>query len=137
MVSLIGLRIHDEDVYEISIPKSTQLFFSSSEDIAIEYLTAAYVGQELAEITDKFEYNEIQPQDHESISFFVEKADPIKLAEILFCISVGFGSGDEEDSFSFNEGVSDFADKIAKKKVAVACPYFIQVYKEHKTRKRK
>ncbi len=120
----------DETAFDITIPKSSRLFFSDYNDIAIDYLRAAYIGQELSKLTDAFTYTPIDPQTNEHISFVIHNVNLEQLAETLSKIAHGFGTGDGEDAISFNEEVAHFLDQVLENNIAPACPYFIDIYNE-------
>ncbi len=120
----------DEKSFEITIPKSTRLFFSDYNDIAIDYLRAAYVGQQLAGLTDDFTYTKIDPQTDEHISFTIGNVSLDALAEVISKVAAGFGNGEDEDAIAFNEAVATFIDQVVDHTIAPACLYFMDIYNE-------
>jgi|GEM_PF-3855065 len=125
------LQVHaGEKSFDLTIPKSTRLFFSDYNDIAIDYLRAAYVGQQLAGLTDSFTYTKVDPQTDEHISFTVGGVSLESLAEVISKVAPGFGDGEDEAALAFNEGVATFIDHVVDHTIAPACPYFIDIYNE-------
>ncbi len=117
--------------FEIFIPKYSVQFFSTSENIAIDYLKWAYAGQLLHDISEKFSYEEISPDKHESALFELETTNIDELAETLLEISSGYENDLEDDDYSFEEGASNYIDEVNEKIITdIACPYFIEVYNE-------
>lgn len=132
---LINDELEENKKLEILIPKSTQQFFSSAEEIAFDYLTLSTVGQMLYDTSIKFEYEKVPPTLHESVLFNVTPKNTNALSKTLYEISFFFTENleaeidhDEYDDFFIQETQSKFLD-FAKHKV-VACPYFYEVYQE-------
>jgi len=120
----------DEKSFDLTIPKSTRLFFSDYNDIAIDYLRAAYVGQQLAALTDNFTYTKVDPQTNEHISFTISNVSLESLAEVISKVAPGFGTGEGEGALAFNEDVSLFIDQVIDNTITPACPYFMDIYNE-------
>ena len=116
--------------FEISLPKDTQQFFSASRDIAIEFITAAYIGQLLSQCSLKFDYNPISPVDEADFIFFIHKADVHKLAEAISEAALGLGS-DDEDQMVFHESIEQFIDDVENVRIIPVCKDFIDVYTEN------
>lgn len=116
--------------FEIYIPKSTQKYFSDPESIAIEYAELAYAGQRLSDISDSFEYEEVKPEDHESVLFKISISDLKKLAGTLLEISYGYINDSPDEEFIYAELVEEFLGDVEDSKIVPVCPYFIEVYKE-------
>lgn len=121
--------------FEIYVPKSTQLYFSEKEAIAIDYNNLAYAGHLLKEISDSFNYEEVSPEDHESVLFDIETSNLEGLAEALFEISFGYVNDEEdevyqdiEDDCEFNMNADQYLSDVAEGKInEVACPYFCEI----------
>jgi hypothetical protein len=121
--------------FEIYIPKSTILFSSSNEDIAIEYNKLAFAGHLLKNITTYFQYEEVAPDAKESVKFIIENQDIEILASTLLEISFGYVNDEAEEKYKEIEEDYDFwmnADQylsdVAKGSIKeVACPYFCQI----------
>lgn len=115
--------------FEIYIPKETQRFSSDNESIADDYLNAAYAGQMLSDVAEKFDYEFVSPDKHESILFTVKCADIEALAEALLEISYLYVN-DHPDPIELWDGRLNFIDEVEKKKIVPACQDFIEVYNE-------
>ena len=112
------------------IYKDTQQFFSENMDIAIDYANLAYSGQLLYDITDKFEYEEVSPVMGGDVLFKIKYKNIEDLANVLLEISYGYVN-DEDDESNFPELASSYIDDAAEGLIPkVACPYFVEVYKE-------
>jgi len=81
-----------EQPFEIYVPKSTQLFASTNEDIATDYAMLAFAGQKLSEIADEFSYNYVSPTNHDSVLFEIKTDDIKQLAETILFISYGYNN---------------------------------------------
>lgn len=115
--------------FEIYIPKSTQAFASSNNNIANDYAMLAFAGQKLNEVAHDFEYYYVSPSDHSSVLFEI-KTDNIKqLAETILNISYGYDN--ESEGGDYLDEVSDFIEKVVSGKIAPTCPDFIEDYQEY------
>ncbi|HLP52243.1 MAG TPA: hypothetical protein VK154_15245 [Chitinophagales bacterium] len=129
------LKTQETDSFEIDIPKPSELFNTTNNDIALDYLLAAYVGQELSKISSKFEYYYIEPAEPGSFVFSITTNKLSELAQLLFKVSI-MANGQREDddelvSFDCWSDVHGFADDIDT--IKPACPEFVRDYKEYFT----
>ncbi|MGJ1518374.1 MULTISPECIES: ATP-binding protein [Sphingobacterium] len=133
--NLVISELKGEEHLEILIPKSTQQFFNSSEDIAQDYLLLATVGQILSDISIKFHYKEVPPYQHEGVTFDLIPKDVITLSGSLLEISYFYTDNleqetdsEEYDDLFVSEKTREFLDYARENKIA--CPYFYEVYQE-------
>jgi hypothetical protein len=131
---IIDLLLEQEsNSFEIYIPKSTQLNFSESDAIAIDYNKLAYAGHLLKEISKAFNYEKVAPEFHESVLFNVQTNDIEGLAKALFEISFGYVNDEEvyqdiEEDFEFWMNADQYLSDVNEGKIKdVACPYFCQI----------
>ncbi|PZR26409.1 MAG: hypothetical protein DI535_14155 [Citrobacter freundii] len=124
------LNEEDTTEYQIYVPKSTVLFSSERTAIIEDYMSAAYSGQLLSGISEKFDYDEVSPAIHESIGFSITTKDRDLLATTILEISYLYGN--ERDGFEKNEYeiVEQFIDDVENDKIIPACPYFFEVRDE-------
>jgi hypothetical protein len=121
-----------EQPFEIYVPKSTLLFSSSSEEIAIDYAMLAFAGQKLSEVADKFSYNYVPPAYHDSVLFKVETNKIKQLSEIILFISYGYNNdAPEDEEMDYPTEVDDFIDQVNAGKIFPACPDFIKDSQEY------
>ncbi|PKP19164.1 MAG: hypothetical protein CVU07_00470 [Bacteroidetes bacterium HGW-Bacteroidetes-23] len=120
--------------FKIYIPKTTKLFFSSTEDIAEDYLKLAIVGQLLKDFADEFDYTFVPPETHSSVLFTIKTKRFDELANELLLISYFYGneSFDEDDFFedTYFEIKDDFLESIKNQNFKVACKECLDVYLE-------
>lgn len=127
---IIDLLEKEEDgSYIIFVPKTTQRFFSSSEDIANDYAKAAFAGQKLKEISEEFDYDSVTPDEHESISFTIKGVEEEVLAETLLEISYHYVN-EPEDAIATIDELNCFVEEVESGKIEAACPDFIDYYYE-------
>lgn len=118
--------------FEIYVPKTTQLYSSTNQDIAIDYAMIAYSGQLLKEASDKFEYDSVDVAEHKSILFEVSGNDIPKLAKAILEISIGYDNEHEDyDDFYYHENVEQFLDDSNNNRIIPACPDFVEIYNEY------
>jgi hypothetical protein len=115
--------------FEIYIPKETSLYNNERTDISVDYLHLAFAGQRLSEASQEFKYHIVYPQDHESVLFEIKTNNLEGLSEALLDISFGYVNDHEDDSY-FPEMVSGFEGDIEQKDYKIACPEFIEIYRE-------
>jgi hypothetical protein len=127
------LLAENEQPFEIYVPKSTQLFFSSNENIADDYAMLAFAGQKLSEIADEFSYNYISPANHNSVLFEIKTSDIKQLSEIILFISFGYNNEPEDEEIYYLDEVYDFIDKVNAGEITPVCPDFIEDYQEYAT----
>ena len=133
---IINLILDQEsNSFEIYIPKSTMLYSSSKEDIAIDYNKLAFAGHIIKNVSIKFQYEEVPPEEHESVEFKIETSNIEALSSALLEISFGYVNDEEEEVYENIEEDFDFwmnadqylSDVIDNKIQDVACPYFCQI----------
>ena len=127
-------RLLDEKTqpFEIYVPKSTQLFASTYEDIANDYAMLAFAGQKLNEIADEFSYYYVSPSDHESILFEVKTNDINQLAKAILFLSFGYSNEPQDEEIIYFDDVYDFIEKVDTGEIIPACPDFIEDYQEYR-----
>lgn len=127
---LINNELKKDSKLEIYVPKSTQQFFSASENIANEYITLATVGQILSEASSVFGYEQVPPTIHESVLFEVIPKSIDEFANALYETSFFYTDnlGDEEDGLFISEKIGEFLEFAEKNKIA--CAYFYDIYLE-------
>ncbi len=116
---------------EVYVPKSTQLFSSTKENIAIDYAYLAFAGQKLFEASADFLYEKVPVTTHESVEFSITYADITKLADTLLLISYGYGNAPDDEEFSYNEFVEEFISDVESDTITPACEYFFDIYTEY------
>ena len=117
--------------FKIYVPKFTQLFASSHEDIANDYAMLAFAGQKLNEVADEFSYYYVPPSDHDSVLFEVKAKDIRRLAEVILFISTGYNNEAENEETDYSGEVYDFIEKVEKRTINPICPDFIEDYQDH------
>lgn len=112
------LFLQNETVFEIIIPREAVAGNCGSYDIVIEYLSAAYAGQRLSEIADRFAYYVPSVHDTRSFIFEVTITDIEKYTDILYLIIQGFNyiTGDEP-FLTFQGLAADFLNDAFDEKV--------------------
>ena len=120
-----------EQEIEVYIPKETQKYFSTSSDIAIDYLHAAFAGQKLFELTKEITYHIMSTEAHESILFKLKCSDSDELASVLLDISYLYVNDHPDPEYIAAEEVQCFLDDVKSKKIIPACPDFIEIYEEY------
>lgn len=120
------------DIIKIYIPKTSVLHYSGREDIAHDYLLAAYAGQRLSEISDYFEYDRVPPEKHESILFKVSVSDRGAFSDVVINLTYLYGINEDRDADELEllESISQFEEDIEGGKVIPSCPYFIDIWIE-------
>lgn len=118
--------------FEIYVPKETQLYNSDREAISDDYAMLAYSGHLLSRVADKFEYEEVQPHDHDSVLFEIETKNIENLANTLLHISYGYVNDHPDDTdFSYISEASDYLFEVEEGIIKdIACPYFVELTKE-------
>jgi hypothetical protein len=128
---LVNLLLDEKaQPFEIYVPKSTQLFASSSEEIAIDYAMLAFAGQKLNEVSDEFSYYYVSPSDHDSVLFKIKAKDIRQLAEALLFISYGYNNEFEDEIYYWGE-IDDFIEKVKNGEIIPICPDFIKDHQEY------
>jgi hypothetical protein len=118
--------------FEIYITKSTQLYSSTNEDIAIDYAMLAYSGQLLKDVSDGFVYDSVGVAEHKSILFEVSGNDIPKLAKAILEISIGYNNEHEDyDDFYYHDNVEQFLEYSNNNHIIPACPDFLEIYNEY------
>lgn len=129
---LIAEQLKESPILDIYVPKSTQEFFSSSENIAHDYLTLATVGQILFNSSSTFNYEKVPPNKHESVLFEVTIKDLKEfissLQEISFFYTDNVPDSEEQDELFVLERIEEFKDFAEKDQIA--CSYFYEIYRE-------
>lgn len=126
---IINLLLEEEQQpFEIYVPKSTQLYFSTSEDIANDYAMLAYAGQKLNEIADEFSYDYVSPSNHESVLFEIKTNNVKQLAETILNLSYGYSNDPAEEEIYYLDDVYDFIEKVIAKEISPVCSDFIEDY---------
>lgn len=122
------LKTQDEQPFHIYVPKETQLYNSESAAIAEDYTHLAYTGHLLAEVAETFDFQEVQPDEFESVLFEIETQDLPRLADALLLISYGYINDHPDDpEFSFPELVDQYFYELEQGIVSeAACPYFVE-----------
>lgn len=129
---LVNLLLDEKtQPFEIYVPKSTQLFASSNEDIANDYAMLAFAGQKLSEVADEFSYYYVSPSDHDSILFEIKAKDLKPLAETILFISYGYNNEPEGEEIYYLDEVYDFIEQVEEDKSSAVCPDFIEGYREY------
>lgn len=132
--NIVNLLLDEkQQPFNIYIPKSTVLYRSTSENIANDYATLAYIGQKLSQASENFNYEYVSPHEHKSALFQVRTANFTELAEIILELSFEFNneSEDIEESY-FLDDVYQFIDDVENKQVIPACQDFLDTYYEFK-----
>jgi len=118
--------------FEIYVPKSTQLYSSTNQDIAIDYAMLAYSGQLLKNVSNEFEYDSVSVSNNTSVLFEVSVDDITKLSKAILEISIGYNNEHKDyDDFYFHENVEQFLDDANNNQIIPACPDFIKIYNEY------
>ena len=118
--------------FEIYVPKSTQLYSSTNQDIAIDYAMLAYSGQLLKDASNEFDYDSVSVANNASVLFEVSAADIPKLLKAILEISIGYNNEHEDyDDFYFHENVEQFLDDSNNNQIIPACPDFVEIYNEY------
>lgn len=118
--------------FEIYVPKSTQLYSSTNQDIAIDYAMLAYSGQLLKNASNEFEYDSVGVENHTNVLFEVSVDDIPKLSKAILEISIGYNNEHEDyDDFYYHENVEQFLDDSNNNQIITACPDFVEIYNEY------
>ncbi|GAA6768423.1 hypothetical protein AAFH68_43780 [Flavobacterium sp. CGRL1] len=121
-----------EQPFQIYIPKSTHLYSSTNQDIAIDYAMLAYSGQLLKDASDNFEYDSVNVAENKSILFEISTDDIPKLANAILEISIGYNNEHKDyDEIYYHESVQQFLDDSNNKQIITACPDFVEIYNEY------
>ena len=110
------------------MPKETVLFYSSNHDISLEFAIAAYIGQQLNEISSFFTYKIAALAKPDYFIFTFATNDLDVLVEILAEASSVFGNSDLIEPINFSSSVSDFTEIIPKN---IACRDIIDTSLEY------
>lgn len=120
---------NDDDKYEITAEKETVQFFSTNEDIAMEYYSAAFVGEKLNEIASEFDYDFPAPQETGDFTFTITTNDKNKLAEILTYLSAGYGNlEDDGANMDFHSEAQDLVESASEN--SAACFDLIEICRQ-------
>ncbi|WP_346862440.1 hypothetical protein [uncultured Draconibacterium sp.] len=120
------------NAFEIYIPKSTALFSSGREAIAIDYNKLAYAGHILQEISYNFSFERVGPDVHKSVLFNVETNDIEGLAKVLLEISFGYVNDCDDDlyediTFDFDMYAEQYLSDVQSGKLAPCCKYYSDI----------
>ena len=133
--NLVTEQLKDNNQIEVYIPKYTQQFFNSAEDIAEDYLTLSTVGHILNKASTSFQYEKVAPALHQSVKFTLTAKDKKEFIKVLQEISFFYTdnletSGDDDyDDFFISETKGEFLDFAENN--TIACPYFYDIYLEY------
>ena len=130
----IELLLEDTLQVEVSIPKTTQLYFSSNGNISIDYAFAAFAGQKLAEASSSFEFQNLEPHERKNFLFELGVTDSSKLANAIYQLSILFNDPDDDDlerDFE-SEDVWNFIDEVKAGDIVPVCPYYVEVCEEYR-----
>ncbi|MFT3794656.1 hypothetical protein [Flavobacterium sp.] len=126
---ILNMLIHVEQPFKVCIYKSTQLFFSDTGDIARDFGSLAFAGQQLKEVSKNFDYN----TTNNCVTFEIEVIDIVSLAETLLLLSYGYSNGDDDDQeMEYFDEMYDFLDKAEKAEIEIACPDLMEAYLDAK-----
>lgn len=133
------IKGQESNNYEIYVPKSTQLLFSETLAIAIDYNKLAYSGHLLSAVSDDFKFAEVPPQEHESVLFNIKTDNIGGLTDALFEISFGYVNSEENEVYKDVESdvnteflmwADQYLSDVEEGKVKAACPYFCQIARQ-------
>lgn len=128
---IVNLLLEEGQPFEIYLPKSSQQFFSSTQDLAIDSAEAAYAGQLLSEVADEFEYDYVSPAEHKSVRFTIKCSNILKLSEVLYEISFACGREYEDsDPETFYMLATYFLEDVQEGRVEPKCPEFAEDFFE-------
>jgi hypothetical protein len=128
------LKAQETNTFVISFPRDSELFRSSNNDIADDYLVATYIGQELSKLATQFDYDYLSPAESGSFVFYVTALRLEDLSEILYQASILVNGPDEDEgmiSLDCWSHVHDLADKLGS--TTIACPEFADDFIEYFT----
>jgi hypothetical protein len=125
---IINMLLEKEQIVEISVPKSTLLYFSEQSAIAHDYALLAYVGQRLKDLSDTFSYNYVSPDKHESVFFRITANNVEELAATLMELSYNFNNENYPDEYIPFEDMYDYINKVHSLNITPACVDFIDVF---------
>lgn len=124
------LRKENSNSYEFHVTKSTLLYSSTNLEIAIEYANLAFVGEQLAQVSDEFSYRYVSASEGEKVLYKITTSETDKLAEVLLLVSLGY-TNPNGDVIDFLEKVEDFIDKVRKGVITPVCPDFMEEYENY------
>lgn len=103
------LFTQNETEFEIIIPRELDAANCDNYTNAFDYLNAAYAGQRLAEISDKFAYNKPYVMNTSSFRFELTVSNMEKLTDSLHFILLGYyGICGDEPFLVFHQLAADF-----------------------------
>jgi hypothetical protein len=114
--------------YKIRIPRSGQLPSDRDNEKAFDYLRAAYVGQELHDVSEEFNYNPIEPEEEGDIVFEIQCSNTEELANKLLGISFLFGQARASEDSTVAMVINTLLDRIRDERMIPACGHFIEYY---------
>ena len=100
--------------------------------VADDYLLAAYLGEKLAEACEAISYDKVKPGTKKKISFRLSKASTADLAAALYYMCPAFETDYSEEYYQLTEALALFARHVEDGEIKPVCPYFMEVYAEHK-----
>ena len=116
------IKLQDEHEYSITLPKNTAAFKDDNFNIFLEYYSAAFVGQQLWQISDTFSYAVPCFKKPGQFSFQITTHDKIQLTETLYFLVKGFLSNpDQNFSNQFKIGAARFFEDMLNRKGDIAC----------------
>ena len=88
----------------IEIPIAGQLYFTDSEELAAQFLYAAYIGQKIGEVCSEFECEAPSSIDaHESVEFYLVPKDVEEFVTKLWEVIPGFMSENLLEQYEYDE----------------------------------
>lgn len=129
---IINILLKQEQPFKIYIPKTTVLFSSSNYDISYDYACLAYCGQLLYNLSKKFDYESIQPHEHESVCFTIEVSNIEPLAALLQELCYLYtGEDPNDENYCAAELVANYMDEVEDQEIKdVPCMNFYETAKE-------
>ena len=116
------IKLQDEHEYGITLSKNTAVFKDDHFNIFWEYYNAAFVGQQLWNISDTFSYSVPCFKKSGQFSFQVTTYDKVRLAKTLYFLVNEFSSNpDQNFSNQFKIGAARFFEDMLNRKGDIAC----------------
>ena len=112
------LFLKSETVFEITIPRKAAIDKADNYDIFVEYLSAAYAGQQLSEISESFAYYVPAVYCDRPFSFEVTITEMGKMAESLYLIIYSINEEIPSEPFlTFHSLAADFLTNASSSKI--------------------